>query len=162
VRKINVRPIRDEDVEALDRWRWLYTDGDLEIVHGWGADGVETAVGEKDGKMLGSLTASKGVVAVICDPFIHDPDADHRDVMAALLTMERVLAYRGMQAGAVDAYVAVPSHLTEYIKIVEKCGYEVTTQNCTILRRPLVPETHKRLGPARDAVLAEVDSEVNS
>jgi len=49
----------------------------------------------------------------------------------------------------------VPNHLTDYIEICKKVGYEVTTEHCTILRRPLVPETHRRLGPERDRVLAE-------
>lgn len=157
--KMNIRPIREDDIEQLDKWRWQYTDADLEVVHGWQAPGVETAIAEKNGEIIGSLTA---VSAVVIDPFIHNPNASETDIYAAVVMLERALAYRAQQSGIVDAYVAVSAHLKDYIEIVKRSGYEVTCERCVILRRALVPETHPRLGLARETVLADVAEVVNS
>lgn len=155
--KMNIRPAKESDVEQLDKWRWQYTDADLEVVHGWQAPGVETAVAEKAGKIVGSLTA---VSAVVIDPFVHDPDAYETDIYAAVVMLERTLAYRAQQTGAVDAYIAVPEQLKDYIEIVKRSGYEITCERCVILRRALVPETHPRLGPARNQALQTAVAEV--
>lgn len=157
--KMGFRPVEDSDLEQLNKWRWEYTGADLEVVHGWEGKGVETAVAEKNGKVIGSLT---GVQAVVIDPFVHDPAASGPDVYAAVVGLERILAYLGRLNGALDAYIAVPKYLTEYINIVKRSGYEVTCENCTILRRALVPESQKRLGPEREAVLAGVAEQTNS
>jgi hypothetical protein len=152
--KMTFRPANEDDIEQLDKWRWCYTDADLEVVHGWRAKGVETAVAEKGGNLVGSLTGKVAVVAVI-DPFIHDPDAKGPDIYAAVVGMERILAYEGAAAGALEAYIAVPEQLVDYIDIVQRAGYEKTAEKCVILRRNIVPETHRRLGPERDKVLAD-------
>jgi hypothetical protein len=99
---------------------------------------VETVVAEKNHKLLGSLT---GTLGIVIDPFIHDPNAAGVDVFGAVYMMERVLAYKGQAAGAVDAYIAVPSGLKDYHEIVKRSGYVETCQNCTIFRRPLQPDT---------------------
>lgn len=153
--KMTFRPVDEQDIEQLDKWRWCYLPADLEVVHGWRAPGVETVVSDKGEELIGSLTGKVAVVAVI-DPFIHNPEAKGPDIYAAVVGMERILAYEGAAAGALEAYIAVPKQLTDYIEIVKRSGYEVTCQECVILRRPLVPETHRRLGPERDKVLADV------
>lgn len=150
--KMIFRPPTEDDIEQLDKWRWMYLDADLEVVHGFEGQGVETAVAEKNGKLVGSLTGKVAVIAVI-DPFIHDPEASGPDVYAAVVGLERILSYQGARAGALESYIAVPEHLTDYIEIVERAGYELTCQKCCILRRNIVPESHRRLGPERDKVL---------
>lgn len=138
LRDLNVRPIQYEDVAVLNRLRRLYPDAFLEIPHGWTGDGIETAVAEKDGKLIGSLT---GISAVVCDPFIHDPNAKGVDVFAAVYMLERALTYNAQRGGAVDSYIAVPDQLVEYHRIVERSGYQKTCEHCTIFRRPLRPDT---------------------
>lgn len=138
LKNISIRPIRSEDLATLDTWRRLYPDAFLELPKGVAANGVETAVAEKNGQLLGSLT---GTLAIVCDPFIKNPDARRVDVFGAVYMLERTLAYRGQAAGAVDAYIAVPSPLKDYHEIVKRSGYIETCQNCTIFRRPLQPDT---------------------
>ncbi|HEY6766649.1 MAG TPA: hypothetical protein VI386_17960 [Candidatus Sulfotelmatobacter sp.] len=135
---LNVRPVRNEDLAQLDRWRRSYPDAFLELPHGVAGPGVETACAEKDGKLIGSLTA---VSAVVMDPFIHDPAVTGADVYGAVLMLERALAYKA-QPHATDAYIAIPSQIEKsYGAIVEKSGYIKTCENCTIYRRALRPDT---------------------
>lgn len=136
--KLNIRPVRKEDVAQLDTFRRQYKDAWLEVPHGLSGTGVETAVAEKDGKLIGSLTA---IGAVLMDPFIHDPEAVGVDVYAAVVALERALAYQAQKSGLVDAYIAVPRQSKEYIEICKKSGYEITCENCVIMRRPLRPDT---------------------
>jgi len=138
LKEINIRPVRNADLAHLDRLRRLYPTAFLELPKGVGGPGVETAVAEKNGQLIGSLT---GIAAVVCDPFIHDPNASGVDVFAAVYMLERALTYNAQRGGAVDAYIAVPSELKEYHRIVERSGYVATCQNCTIFRRPLLPDT---------------------
>lgn len=151
---LNVRPLRLEDIALLERWRRAYWDGDLELPKGWSAPGIETAVAEKNGVILGSLTATQ---AVVIDPLIRNPDSSHGpDIFAAIYMMERALAYQAQGGGAVDGYIAVPDHLKDYHKIVSRAGYTKTCEHCTIFRRPLRPDTQPLLGSARDELLARM------
>lgn len=149
---LNVRPIRASDIEPLLSWRKAYIDGDLEIPHGWKGEGWETAVAEKSGLLLGSMTATQ---AVILDPLIRNPVAGGMDMVTAIYALERALTYNAQAAGAVDAYIAIPSQLEEYHKIVENAGYQRTVEHCHVFRRPLVPDTVPLLGTERDRILAE-------
>lgn len=139
LKHLNIRPICKQDVEPLDQLRRRYLEAWLELPHGFdGIPGVETAVAEKHGKIIGSLT---GTMAAVFDPFIHDPEASGPEIFSAVLALERVLAYNAQVGGAVDAYIAIPKSATKYIEMVERCGYTQTLQDCVVLRRPLVPDT---------------------
>lgn len=138
LKEMNIRPVRTSDAEQLDLFRRSYLNGWLELPKGLSAPGVETAVAEKDGKPLASLT---GTSAVLLDPFIHDPEAKGTDVFSAVLALERVLTYNAQVGGAVDAYIAIPVQEMAYIEMVKRCGYEITCTDCVIMRRPLVPDT---------------------
>src|ERR1700736_3949777 len=105
-KNINVRPARDGDLAQLDAWRRQYPSAFLELPHGVSGPGVETAAAEKNGKLIGSLTA---VSAVVMDPFIHDAAAEGLDIYAAVYLMERALAYKAQDGGATDSYIAVPN-----------------------------------------------------
>lgn len=137
IKDLFVRPLKIEDVETLDRFRRGYDAAYLELPHGMAGPGMETAIVEKSGKIIGSLT---GIHAVVCDPFIHDPEADGVDIFAGVLMLERTLAYNAQLGGAIDSYIAVPLQLTAYIEMVKRAGYSVTCENCVILRRPLTPD----------------------
>lgn len=138
LKNINIRPIQIKDTEQLELWRREYLDAWLELPHGLQMKGVETAVAEKQGRMIGSLTATS---AVVMDPFIHDKNATGPEIFSAVLALERVLSYKAQSGGAVDSYIAIPAKSEEYIKMVEKCGYVRTLQDCVVLRRPLIPDT---------------------
>lgn len=146
--QINVRPFAEEDRSELDNYRWRYQDADLEVPHDFMDTNVETVVALKDGRLLGSLT---GTLSITLDPFIKNPDASPLELMQALLKMETVLNYMAQKLGAVDVYIAIPNQIVEtYGKIVEKCGYERTVQNCTVYRKPLRPDTQPLIGKVRD------------
>ncbi len=157
MKDIHVRPYEDEDRQELDEYRQQYQPADLEIPHGYVSENVQTVIAYKEGKLtVGSLT---GILAIVLDPAIMNPAADPIDKMKALTAMEDVLTYLGRKTGAIDSYVAIPNALVAtYGKILEKCGYEPTVQNCTVYRRPLVPETEPLIGPARDAASPENNS----
>jgi hypothetical protein len=150
LKDINVRPMRTVDIPQFEAWRRAYWDGDLELPKGWGAAGVETAIAEQAGSGSGvvpleSLTAT---LAVVIDPLIRNPQiTDGAALVAGIYALERTLAYRGQQLGAVDAYIAIPNHLTDYHRIVEKAGYTETLEHCKVFRRPLMPDTHPLIGP---------------
>lgn len=136
-KNLTIRPLRAEDVGQLDAFRRTFQTAWLELPHGMAGEGVETAVAEKNGEIIGSLT---GVGAVVMDPFIRNPNARGVDIFAAVVALERALAYNARKGGIVDAYIAVPKGDTEYIEICKKAGYDVTCQDCVILRRPLIPD----------------------
>lgn len=143
-----LRPIQDSDIPQLDASRENYWDADLEIPYGYSVPGsVETAIAEKDGQLIGALTATKVVVY----DFIKNAAAAGTDIMAAVLMLERALSYVAQQGGMTTSYIAVPSHLTDYIEIVKRCGYEAGFENCTILRRSLRKE-NPSLADARSNV----------
>src|ERR1051325_5302949 len=102
---INARPLKQEDVEQLERWRRQYWDGDLEIPHGYAGEKITTVAAEKNGQLLSSLP---GLLSVVYDPFIHDPNASNLDTVGALVKSETVLSYLAQAEGAVDAYIAIP------------------------------------------------------
>lgn len=154
LKDMNIRPIRESDVEQLDLFRREYLDAWLEIPKGFSGPGVETAVAEKGGKIIGSLT---GVSAVLMDPFIHDKRASGSDIFSAVLALERVLAYKAQTGGALDSYIAVPEQATAYLEMVKRCGYSVTCERCVILRRPLVPDTVPLLENEPQAVTQETN-----
>jgi len=158
MKNINTRPVRGSDLAALERWRKAYWEGDLEIPFGYErADGtVTTAVGTKDGKILNALTGKR---AIVCDPLIVNPDADHVDVVAALYLLERNLTYEAQRYGAVESYIAVPNQLEKYHRIVENAGYVRMVENCTVFRRALADETVPLLGPERDELLRAMEGE---
>jgi len=148
IRDISVHRIREEEVETIDAWRYEYQPADLEIPHGWGGQGVETAVaGTRDGTTLAAMT---GIKAVILDPLIRNPRIQNgAEMVSAILMLERTLSYLGEQGGAVDSYIAIPNQREDYKKIVESVGYVETCENCTIYRRPLRPDTVPLIGPTR-------------
>jgi hypothetical protein len=151
---ISIRPIKASDAVKLEHWRRAYWEGDLEIPFGYAGDGVETAVAERDGEILNALVAKK---AVVLDPLIMNPDADHVSAVAGLYLLERALSYSGQLGGAIEAYIAIPTQLKAYHKIVEKAGYVRTVENCVVYRRPLKPEIMPLLGPERDAMVKRMD-----
>jgi len=148
IRDISVHRIREEEVETIDAWRYEYLPADLEIPHGYGGQGVETAVAEtREGTTLAAMT---GIKAVILDPLIRNPRIQNgAEMVSAILMLERTLSYLGEQGGAVDSYIAIPNQLEDYKKIVESVGYVETCENCTIYRRPLRPDTVPLIGPTR-------------
>src|SRR5271166_1917470 len=148
---INVRPVNESDIQSLEFFRRNYWDADLEIPHGYAAPGVETAVAEKAGTLIASLTA---IQAVVLDPLISNPDFRGFDRVAAIYLLERTLSYIAQKYGAVDMYIAVPDHLVDYHRIVEKAGYVKTCEHCTVFRRPVTPDTVPLLGVER-AVVSE-------
>lgn len=145
LKHLNVRPFRTTDIERFDAYRRTYLHGDLELPKGFGAAGVESAVAEGPNGDIASLT---GTLALVCDPLIKNPQITNGvELTAAIYLLERTLAYQGQRLGAVDAYIAVPDHLTEYHRIVEKSGYVRTLDHCYVFRRPLSPDTHPLIGP---------------
>lgn len=154
---VYTKPLSPDDVRALDRWRRLYAAADLELPHDFNASGVKTVGLHKDFRLFGSLT---GAVAVVLDPFIHDPAAHAaptggRDIIFGLVKADAVLTHWGQEHGAVDAYIAIPQQLSHYIRLLEGYGYRVTCQNCVVMRRPLTPETVPLIGPERDGTQGE-------
>lgn len=146
MKNISIRPYRAEDKDQLEQYRRAYLDADIEIPFGYTGTGIETAIAEKDGKIVGAVTAS----AAVTFDFVHDEEAAGTDVFPAVFMLERALALISQKAGIPTAYVAIPSHLTEYIEMVKRCGYSDEFQQCTVLRRPLRRETVTRLGDERD------------
>lgn len=147
---VNVRPMRREDVDTFEGFRREYLDGDLELPKGWGGAGWESAVAEgAGGHQIASLT---GTLSLVLDPLVRNPRIrSGPELVASIYALERTLAYRGQQLGAVDAYIAIPDHLTEYHEIVRKAGYVDTLAHCKVFRRPLMPDTHPLIGEEMEA-----------
>jgi len=132
---INVRPIKDSDVEQLEKWRQEFKNGSLEVPHGYEHYNVETAVAVKGDRILGALT---GTIIVSLDPYIRNPEAGTAESLQSLFALCRSLEYRAKkQMGCVESYIAVPNSLEEYKGIVKRCGFEETAQNCAIFRHVL-------------------------
>ena len=131
-----LRPVRDSDKPQLDQWREQYQEGSLELPHGYFGDSVETQVAESlDGTLLLALT---GTLVLSLDPLITNPDANPQDIGSALSLVEAILVAKGVEAGALDVYVAVPRELVGYISLLEHRGYISTAEGCVIMRRPIV------------------------
>ena len=147
MKELSLRPFRTEDIEQLELFRGNYFDADVEIPFGYSGVGIETAVAEKNGRIVGAVTASVGITF----DFIHDSAASGTDVFSAVFMLERALALTAQKASVATAYVAIPSHLEKYIDIVKRCGYTEEFQHCVVLRRALRQETMPRLGDVRDS-----------
>src|SRR3989304_1269858 len=93
-----LRPVRDSDKPQLDQWRAQYQEGTLELPHGYFGDSVETQVAE----------SPDGTLVLSPPPLIPTPDASPKDVGSALSLVEAILVGKGVEAGALDVYVAVP------------------------------------------------------
>lgn len=136
---MQVRPFRPEDTAQLDLFRELFLpDGRTDVPFGYANIGVETAIAEKNNKTVGAVTATKSIIV----NFMKDPTAAGTDIYAAVLMLERALAYVAQQNGVVEAYCAIPSHLTEYVDMVKRSGYAEAFPDCVILRRALTRETN--------------------
>lgn len=153
MKNVFTRPLRPEDVVLLDQYRRLYEAADLELPKDFNSEGVKSVVGTKRNRLITSLT---GINAVILDPLIRNPDADPTDVLFALIKMETVLTNWAMERGCVDSYIAIPNQIMgKYGRLLQNYGYAPTIQNCSVLRRPLLPDFIPLLGPERDAQRAE-------
>lgn len=147
IKDLSLRPLAAEDIQQLELFRKNYWEADVEVPFGYSGQGIETAIAEKNGKIVGAVTASSAVTF----DFLHDSAASGADIFSAVFMLERALALAAQKAGIPTAYVAIPSHLTEYISMVKRCGYTDEFQQCTILRRPLRQQTVPSLSDARDA-----------
>lgn len=133
---LTVRPFRSEDAQQLDLFRDAFKqDGEIALPWGYTAEGVETAIVERD-RIIG---ATHGTKAVIIN-FMKDPAAPGTDIYAAVLMGERALTYVAQQNGCVEAYCAIPEQLTGYIDMVRRSGYEIAFPGCVVLRRGLKRE----------------------
>lgn len=151
MKKVFTRPINANDVKLLDLWRRNYWAADLELPHDFNAPGVKTIGLHEDHKLFGSLT---GTIAGVFDPFIHDPSYDAEQgakLIYGLVKADAVLAHWAQEAGAAEAFIAIPNQLEKYIRLLQHYGWSPTCQNCTIMRRPLTPETVPSLGLEREA-----------
>src|SRR5690242_3521379 len=84
----------ENDIKLLEQWRKQFAAADLELPEGYNGDGVATAIAVgKDGKLLGSLTASI-VYAVSLDPLILNPGAGRAEALAGLFALTRSLEYQ--------------------------------------------------------------------
>jgi len=141
-----LRPVQDSDKPQLDQWRAQYQAGTLELPHGYFGDSVETQVAESpDGTLLLALT---GTLVLSLDPLITNPDAKPQDIGHVLSLVEAILVAKGVEAGALDVYVAVPRALAGYISLLEHRGYTSTAEGCVIMRRSIVrprPEVDKNI-----------------
>lgn len=149
---IHVRPFRSTDKEILDIFRWQYSPADLELPKGYLGARHETAVSEKDGHIVSSLTCT---MAAILDPLVNNPNMSAIELQKGLIKLEALLSYNAQKAGAADVYIAVPNGLKDYMRIVEKTGYVKTVENCTVYRRPLLPDTEELIGTVRDRLELE-------
>ena len=153
--QISIRPFQKTDTEQLELFRTGYYEADVEVPFGYAGQGIETAIAEKNGKIIGAVTASSAVTF----DFIHDSVASGADIFSAVFMLERALALTAQKAGIATAYVAIPAHLTSYIDMVKRCGYTEEFQNCVVLRRALRQETMPRLSDVRDAATKETTIE---
>jgi hypothetical protein len=153
---IAVRQFRDEDAEDLDKWRQTDPSVLLEVPHGYMGTHVETAVVEKDGEKLLSLT---GTIAAIFDPLIKNPDASRLDIMEALIKAEAALAYVASKVGAQDAYISIPEEQVAYRRIVERYGYTRILEGCAIYKKMLVAPLAQTPTPEETPIDVELTSE---
>ena len=134
--EVTLRPFVEQDREQLERWRSGYP-RELDMPHDYEGQATETCIAEIDGRMILGLTAT---VCVSLDPLLRNPSASNFEVSEALKLAEGVLRYKGVESGAVDAYIAIPVELVEYIELLKKRGYEVTASECVIMRKVILPE----------------------
>lgn len=136
-RAFNIRPFLPSDGETLDEFRAAYTEGVLEVPHGYDRPPfVETAVARRqNGSVLASLTAT---VIVALDPFIRDPQANPVEVSMALRQLSVALEYAAQKAGAAEVFTAVPEQLAGHRSVLEHNGWQQTAPGCIIYRKPLL------------------------
>jgi len=142
MKDVRVRPYDPgrQDRQRLDEWKKKHEEREgisLETPHGYRNLNTETAIATNAGKDVCSLTAR---YVISLDPLLIAPDANPQEVLQGLFKLEALLSYIGQTQGAVEAYIAVPNHMTEYQSLVRRCGYVITAENCTVFRRPLLPE----------------------
>jgi hypothetical protein len=122
------------DIELLEQWKKEFAAADLELPEGYNGDGIATAIAiNKEGKLLGSLTASI-VYAVSLDPLIRNPHATRVEMLAGLFALTRALEYQAKLNGAAASFIAVPDSLPQYQELVKKCGFEPTAEACKLYR----------------------------
>lgn len=133
---IKIRAYRPQDVVKLKKFLEESEELALEqLPHGFVGQATETAVAERDGKMLCSIT---GTLSVVLGPLLKNPDSKAIDLMPAIIQAARALEFYGTMHGVTEAYMAVPNELAGFQRIVEKAGYEKAVEDCTIYRRLLV------------------------
>src|SRR6267142_6924399 len=124
----------DDDIRQLEAWRKEYVAADLELPEGYTGDGIATAIAvSKEGKLLGSLTASI-IYAVSLDPLIRNPHAGRGETLAGLFALTRALEYQAKLNGIVASFIAIPNSLPEYKELVVKCGFAPTAELCKLYR----------------------------
>jgi hypothetical protein len=137
--KLTTRPVEFRDIEILDLFRDQFErsgDGRTDVPFGYSNRGVDTALVEREGKIIGATVATS---AIIVD-FIRNPKASGSDVYAAVLMGERILSHMASKSGLAAAYCAVPNHLENYLSMVRRSGYTEVFQNCKTMRRALAKE----------------------
>ena len=145
MKNIFTRPLSQGDIRLLDQWRRAYKDAFLELPKDFNSEGVKSVGLHEDHRLFGSLT---GIRALVIDPFIHNPSYDQgAKIIYGLVKADAVLTHWGQEGGAVDSYIAIPNQLPDYIRLLGHYGYKPTCQNCTILRRPLLPDFIPLLDP---------------
>ena len=135
ISNLSLRPFRSEDAALLDQFRKDFLEnGRVDIPWGYAALGVETVISEKEGRIVGGTIGTKSLIVDFCK----DQYARGEDIYASVLLAERALAYNAQQGGCVVSYVAIPDHMDDWRRLVEKSGYTPTFEHCTVLRRPLM------------------------
>lgn len=129
-----IRPALQRDYAQLELWRKAYSKGSLELPHGYQDTNVSTVVAATQHGILGSLT---GTLILSLDPLIRNPSVPGPEMLVALHAMTRHLECNALMAGARESFIAVPTEEEKYSRLVERCGFVETAQNCKIYRRVL-------------------------
>ena len=130
--ELHLRPFENKDREQLDYYRKAFSpDGRIDVPFGYAAPGIETAVAMRGDRMVGAAIATSAVVI----DFMKDPNASSVETYAAVVILERTLAYQAQRSNIAAGYVAIPSHMKGWLSIVQRSGYTPTFQDCVVLRR---------------------------